>query len=115
MTTGQAIRDFCKECVNSNQTKVIKDCGGEFVIATKKPCALFKYRLKGKGTVKAIRRNCLECMGNSSQAVENCTTDKCQLYKFRLGKIPLERMGVIEREKLQNRFKSKSKAMAQGN
>ena len=62
MTTGKAIKTFCKECVNSNQSKARKECGGEFVLATQKPCALFNYRLKG-GTVKAIRRNCVDCMG----------------------------------------------------
>ncbi len=87
MTTGEAIRNFCKECVNSVQTKVIKDCGGEYVRVTKKPCALFKYRLRGKGTLKAIRRNCVECVGGTYW-VEDCTTETCPLHPFRMGKHP---------------------------
>jgi hypothetical protein len=88
MTTGEAIRNFCKECVNSVQTKVIKDCGGEYVRATKKPCALFKLRLKGKGNLKLIRRNCVECMGGSFESVSECQTADCFLHPFRFGKLP---------------------------
>ena len=88
MTTGEAIRLFCQQCTNSNQSKVIKDCGGEMVLATKKPCALFKYRLKGRGTLSAIRRNCVECMGGSFNAVSECQTFDCPLHDFRTGKHP---------------------------
>lgn len=88
MTTGEAIREFCKECVNSIQSKDRKNCGGEFVLVTQKPCALFKYRLKGKGVLSAIRRNCLECMRGSSKLVEECGTETCPLWEFRFGKHP---------------------------
>jgi hypothetical protein len=111
MTTGEAIREFCKECVNSNLQKYREKCGGEYVMATKKPCALFKYRVKGKGTVKAIRKNCVECMGGSFSAVDECFTSDCHLYQFRLGKIP-EREGHNKRLIRQNQFKPKSRATA---
>jgi len=55
ITSGRAIRHFCQKCVNSSLTRIIKDCGGEMVMATSKPCALFKLRLKGRGNVRAIR------------------------------------------------------------
>lgn len=87
MTSGKAIKEFCKQCVSSNKKKTIKDCGGEMVIATKKPCALFNYRLKGRGNLKAVRRNCVDCMDGSFQAVDDCTTKDCMLYAFRYGRI----------------------------
>lgn len=88
MTTGEAIRKFCKECVNSIYAKDRKDCGGEFVLVTQKPCPLFKYRFRGKGTLTAIRRNCVECMGGSFKLVEECETESCHLWSFRFGKHP---------------------------
>ena len=88
MTTGEAIRAFCKECVSSVMQKDRKDCGGELVLVTKKPCALFKYRLHGKGNLTAIRRNCVECMGGSFKLVEECGTETCPLWEFRSGKHP---------------------------
>lgn len=105
MTTGESIRAFCKECVNSNQSKVIRDCGGEMVPLTKKPCPLFKHRLKGKGTLGAIRRNCVECMGGSYQAVEDCQTTECKLYIYRMGKSLSERKAVGRRFIPQNQRK----------
>ena len=86
MTSSKAIRSFCKQCVSSSRKKDIQNCGGEMVLATRKPCALFKYRLKGRGDMRAIRKNCLECMGGSSNAVADCTTKSCDLYTFRFGK-----------------------------
>ena len=90
ITSGKAIRHFCQNCVNSSLTRIIKDCGGEMVMATKKPCALFKLRLKGRGNVRAIRRNCVDCMGGSFWAVEECQTTDCDLHPFRMGKTPLQ-------------------------
>lgn len=109
MTTGEAIRQFCKQCVNSVQTKVIKDCGGEYVKATKKPCFFLKYRLKGKGTLKAIRKNCVECQGGNFQAVEECPTLTCPLYVFRMGVSNQKRTGLPRANNLQNYLKSKVK------
>ncbi len=42
---------------------------------------------KGK-ILKLIRSFCLNCMGNISSEVINCSAPKCQLYDFRLGKDP---------------------------
>ena len=64
------------------------------VLATKKQCALFKYRLQGKGTLKAIRKNCIECQGGSYEGVEDCTIEDCLLHPFRLGKLSGNSMGV---------------------
>jgi hypothetical protein len=102
MTTGESIRAFCKDCVNSNQSKVIKACGGEMVRATKKPCPLFQYRLKGKGTLRAIRKHCVECMGGSFRAVEDCQTTDCKLYPYRMGKSLSKTRGVGRASNFQN-------------
>lgn len=104
-TAGEAIRLFCKKCTNSVQTKVIQDCGGEMVLATKKPCALFKYRLKGRGTVKAIRRNCVDCMGGSFNAVDDCQTKDCDLYPYRMGRSLSKTRGIGRPFISQNQFK----------
>ena len=97
MTTGEAIIAFCKECVNSNMTKDRENCGGEFVIATKKPCHLFKYRVGGRAKMSVIRKNCIECAGGIYW-VDECTTKTCPLYDFRMGKNPnaSKRVGNIQ-------------------
>lgn len=41
-----------------------------------------------KNPVKAIREFCLDCCGESSSAVKECTAVNCALYPFRLGKNP---------------------------
>ncbi len=42
---------------------------------------------KGK-ILKQIRGFCLECMGGNALEISNCTTPKCLLYAFRMGKDP---------------------------
>lgn len=41
-----------------------------------------------KNPVKAIREFCLDCCGDSSAAVKECTSSNCALHPFRLGKNP---------------------------
>lgn len=38
--------------------------------------------------LKAIRANCLQCVGGSSNEVKLCTSKTCYLYPFRFGKNP---------------------------
>lgn len=38
--------------------------------------------------IKAIRRKCLDCQGNSYISVRNCEDKNCHLYLYRLGKRP---------------------------
>ena len=35
--------------------------------------------------IKAIRKKCLDCMGNQAQEVRACPMLECSLWKFRLG------------------------------
>lgn len=41
-----------------------------------------------KNPVKAIREFCLDCCGDSAADVKGCTSIKCALHPFRLGKNP---------------------------
>lgn len=38
-----------------------------------------------RNPLKAIRRFCVWCMGGSANAVEECTTSTCHLFKYRFG------------------------------
>ncbi len=35
--------------------------------------------------IKAIRKKCLDCMGNQAQEVRACPMPECSLWTFRLG------------------------------
>ncbi len=83
------IRAFCHYCVQSRKDSEVEKCTGHFVFATKKPCPFFEYRTGGKrASVKLMRKFCLECMGGSREAVEECPTTDCLIYPYRLGKNP---------------------------
>ncbi len=43
--------------------------------------------------LKAIRYQCLECLGWSPQEIKNCTGNLCALYPYRLGSNS-ERKGI---------------------
>lgn len=50
--------------------------------------------------VKAIREFCLECSGDSTAEVKNCTRTVCPLFPFRMGKNPFrQRREMTEEEK----------------
>lgn len=38
--------------------------------------------------LKAIRANCLQCVGGSAYDVRTCTAKNCYLFPFRFGKNP---------------------------
>ena len=38
--------------------------------------------------LKAIRKNCIECMGGVISEIEKCTSPKCSLFALRAGKDP---------------------------
>lgn len=47
--------------------------------------------IQRESAVKAIRRNCLDCVGGGPQAkryVRECSMDRCPLWPFRMGKDP---------------------------
>ena len=83
-TPLQAIRDYCKWCMNGSAYEV-KKCPS-------KECPLYflrtGYREKKISTLQAIRERCLDCMGESPNRVRKCPFKDCPLYPYRLGHNP---------------------------
>jgi len=52
---------------------------------------------KGK-VLRAVRRQCVECMGNHATYVKGCTSPACPLFPYRLGTDP-DRVCMTEAEK----------------
>lgn len=52
-----------------------------------------------KNPVKAIRKKCLECMGNSRREVLDCPSTECPIYPFRLGKNPYRTRVMTDEQK----------------
>ena len=38
--------------------------------------------------LRTIREHCIECMGGMQSEVERCTSPKCNLFSYRMGKDP---------------------------
>ena len=47
-----------------------------------------KEKIQATNPVKAIRRKCLDCSGDSTEEVRNCVIEDCALYPFRMGRNP---------------------------
>lgn len=53
---------------------------------------------KYKNPIKAIRENCIECMGGRgggthySELIKNCASVECALYEFRFGENPFKKV-----------------------
>ena len=52
-----------------------------------------------RNPVKAIRANCLDCMGGSSNEVKLCPVSYCPLFPFRFGKNPYRRSEITEEQR----------------
>ena len=67
-----------------------------------------------KSPLKAIRKNCLECVGGSSTEVKLCPVEKCILWPFRFGKNPYTKrkhpLTEEQKEKLAERLKKAREA-----
>jgi len=48
--------------------------------------------------VKAIRKKCLDCAGESAREVLLCPIESCALHPFRLGKNPFRRPRSLTKE-----------------
>ena len=99
----EAIRAKCRECVCDEVSEItgctarVPDLGERN--CDPKGCWLWPYR-SGRGgadlsrghprytRLRAIRRECLNCMGGSVDAVKECDTERCSLRAYRLGKNP---------------------------
>ena len=90
-TPGKSIRKFCVTCVGSIYDP--PDCGGSNCLSGQGnkdgQYWFYPYSLgRGRPSVKLIRKLCLECMGGSSQPVDECRNTACHLYVYRFGKNP---------------------------
>jgi hypothetical protein len=60
---------------------------------------------KNKNPVKAIRENCIECMGGRgaeqsySKLIEECPSNDCALHEFRFGKNPYHRRNLSDKQR----------------
>jgi hypothetical protein len=85
----ETIKAHCHQCVNSRSETEVKNCTGDLVYATGKPCPFYPHRNGGRRPkIKVMRIFCLECMGGSREAVNECSTADCLIYPFRFGKNP---------------------------
>jgi hypothetical protein len=57
--------------------------------------------------LKAIRANCVDCMGGQARLVSSCELAGCPLWNYRMGKNPFRTRKVSEeeRERLRTRMK----------
>lgn len=56
--------------------------------------------------LQAIKAHCMECLGWKYQEVVGCTSQKCALYPYRLGKTGQKReLTEEQRRALRERFK----------
>ena len=108
-TPKETLHEWCHYCVQSRLDEDVRECGGDFVIATGKACPFYKYRMgKGKVPVKVLRQFCLECQGNNMTFVRECETVDCLIHPYRMGKNPArigkgasrERMLEISRRRM---------------
>jgi hypothetical protein len=42
--------------------------------------------MRKRTPLRACRKQCLDCMGNSSDLVRDCSTTHCKIWEFRLGR-----------------------------
>ena len=99
----QAIRRRCLHCVGGESIKEVRDC-----TATPNICRLWPYRMghgcdrtrdaKPPSRLKAIRQECLFCMGGSAQFVRECESSHCFLWPYRMGKKPDHMVTDAKRE-----------------
>lgn len=109
-----ALKAYCHYCVQSRYDSDVENCTGHFVLATQKPCPFFEYRRGGKKvSIKAMRKFCLECMGGSREAVQECPTIGCIIYPYRLGKNP-SRAGIGKNASQMALLRSGRRALSKG-
>lgn len=69
-----------------------------------------------KNPVKAIRAFCLECCGGNAADVRECTSIRCPLKPFRLGKNPYRtKREMTEEQKTAARARLQKAREAKGN
>ena len=87
----QAIKAKCRECVGSmEEAKRCWATPGNAAVCELHP--FITAGMQGKrtwaGALKAIRRECMLCMGGSSDGVAECASRGCALWSLRFGIMP---------------------------
>lgn len=49
--------------------------------------------------LRAIRANCLDCMGGNAAEVRRCPVERCPLYSYRMGHNPAAKRELTETER----------------
>ncbi|OPY13319.1 MAG: hypothetical protein A4E66_00824 [Syntrophus sp. PtaB.Bin001] len=85
LSPRESVRAMCTQCLGLSQynSRKVADCQGDQAFTG--ACAFFPYRLRGRITMKTIRRFCLDCQGSPS-GVRECPTEDCPVWSYRLGK-----------------------------
>lgn len=90
MTPRETLHACCHYCTQNRSDDAVRDCGGDLVMATGKPCPFYQHRLStGRVSVRTLRRLCIEeCMGGIPSLVVDCNDRECVLFPYRMGKSP---------------------------
>ena len=87
----RAIKRKCLECVGGSYPEV-KECLA--AASNSEVCKLHAFLTGGKrgrywaGALKAIRNECMLCMGEDRGLIETCRSRACPLWPFRFGVRP---------------------------
>lgn len=92
---ARAVRAKCVECVGGAHSE-IKHCSANACPASPHDCSIWPFRM-GRGRDlssghpnvsrrRAIRNECLRCMGGSSKLVKECSSTRCALWPYRHGR-----------------------------
>lgn len=89
---AKAVKRFCLECWGVNPG--ITDCQAHTLLDGTS-CELYQVNTAAKrrkttktALRKAVRKNCVHCLGGSTQ--DTCTSPHCHLNSYRLGRMPAE-------------------------
>ena len=100
-TPKETLHSWCHYCIQSRLDEDVRDCGGDFVIATGKACPFHVYRMGNRRPpISTFRKFCLECMGGNRNFVKECTTTDCIIHPFRMGKNPARSGTGANRERM---------------
>lgn len=85
MTPKEAMKEYCRQCLNTKQyrTELVKNCQGD--TAACGPCPFYPYRMK-RVSVKVFRKNCLYCQGGSRSSIDECSVEDCPCFPYKEGR-----------------------------
>jgi hypothetical protein len=87
-------------------TAMIAELGGRPIYPLEDATTAAEFHEKGGTALKAIRRRCIDCSGNSKSRVSDCSARTCPLHPFRLGTNPNRAMSPEQRKIAAARLKA---------